>query len=297
MTEAVVLVLSLLAVGYALRKLARFPDNAADVLNRFVVDLCVPATLLRVLPTLHFSWDLALLALTPWLLAALSFLLSRVLGRLLRLDEKTRTALFLCTALGNTSFLGYPLCSALLGPRALPLAAVYDQLGSFLIVSVVAPIVVARASGGDKPSAVATLKRVVTFPPFVALVVGLLPWSRPPVVEQLLSQLAGALVPIAIVAVGLRLRVTPPRELAAFVVGLALKLLLFPLLAWGLARLLDPPRAVAEVLVLESAMPAMITAGALAMAAGLAPELVAALVGWGVVAALFTVPMWAAFLR
>jgi hypothetical protein len=41
----------------------------------------------------------------------------------------------------------------------------------------------------------------------------------------------------------------------------------------------------------------MITAAALAMAAGLAPELAAALVGWGVVASLVTVPLWAALVR
>jgi len=44
--------------------------------------------------------------------------------------------------------------------------------------------------------------------------------------------------------------------------------------------------------VLESAMPTMITAAALAIAHGLAPRLAAALVGYGIVLSLLTLPAW-----
>lgn len=294
---ALLLVLSLLSLGYLARRLARFPDDAADTLNRFVIDLCVPATLLRLLPTLHFELELATLVVLPWVLALIAYGIARLASRLLRLDRASEAVLFLCMALGNTSFLGYPLCSALLGEGALPLAAVYDQLGSFLLLSSVAPIVLARASGKERPSLRETVRRVVAFPPFIALLIALVPLPRPAFLDGVLAQISAALVPVALFAVGLRLRITPPRERHAFALGLAVKLVLLPLLAWGLCTLVTPPRAVLEVAVLESAMPAMITAGAMAMAAGVAPELSAALVGWGVVASLVTVPVWAALLR
>lgn len=297
MTPALVLVLSLLALGYLARRFARFPPDAADVLNRFVIDLCVPATLLLVLPRLHFRPELGTLIAVPWLLALVAFVVARMARRLLSLDPRTEAVLFLCTALGNTSFLGFPLCSALLGERSLPLAAVYDQLGSFLLLAVVAPLVVARAAGGPQPSVFDTARRVLSFPPFLALIAALLPLPWPRDLDAVLEPLADALVPVALFAVGLRLRITPPPELGAFALGLIVKLGLLPLLAWGFVSLLEPPSAVFEVAVVESAMPAMITAGALAMAAGLAPELAAALVGWGVLAGLVTVPLWAALVR
>lgn len=297
MAPALVLILSLLALGYAARRFARFPANATDVLNQFVIDLCVPAALLRVVPSLRMRWELFALIAIPWLLAGLAWGLARLSARLLRLDRASETVLFLCTALGNTSFLGYPLCSALLGEASLPLAAVYDQLGSFLLVSIVAPIVVARAAGTARPTLRGTVVRVLRFPPFIALLLALLPFRHPPVLDAALEQLAAALVPVALFAVGLRLRITPPRPRSALLLGLAIKLGVMPLAAYGLVRLFAPPALVLQVAVLESAMPAMITGGALAMAAGLAPELVAALVGWGVVAALITVPAWAALLH
>jgi predicted permease len=298
MAPELLLVLIALGFGYLSRKLGRFPENASDVLNRFVIDVCLPATILRLVPALRMRWDLLLLIVTPWLLLGVAWLCTRMLGYALALDRKTQAALLLCTALGNTSFLGFPLVGALLGEPAVSLAAVYDQLGSFLALCSVAPIIVARASGGAELSAGATAKRVLSFPPFIALLVGLLPLpGHPAWLDSVLLALSRALIPVAMFAVGLRLRITPPAQRAAFFAALSLKLVLLPALALGLAVLSGASHAVRDVVVLESAMPAMITAGALAMAADVAPELAAALVGWGILLAQFTVPAWAWLLR
>lgn len=296
MTEALVLILALLALGYLARRFGRLPEHASDVLNRFVIDICLPAVLLRVLPTLRFRWDVLALAVTPWLLALIGFAATRLSARVLKLDRASAAVLFLCVSLGNTSFLGFPLCSALLGEQSLSYAAVYDQLGSFLLLAFVAPWVLARAAG-NASSLSSSLRKVITFPPFIAMVIALIPWPRPPWLDPVLAQIGAALMPTALFAVGLRLRFTPPRPFGAFAIGLLFKLVLSPALAWGLMWFFEPPRVVFEVAILEAAMPAMITAGALAMAAGVAPELAAALVGWGVVGALFSVPAWAALLR
>jgi malate permease and related proteins len=93
------------------------------------------------------------------------------------------------------------------------------------------------------------------------------------------------------------LRLTPPRPAKVLVLGLSLKLLVFPCASLALALALGAPPFVRQVAVLETAMPTMITAGAVIMAAGIASELVAAFVGWGLVLSLVTVPLWALVLR
>jgi malate permease and related proteins len=296
MSPQLVLVLIALAGGYLSRRLARFPENASDVLNRFVIDVCVPASILLLLPTLKMRWDVLLLVITPWTLALLTLLLTRYCSRLFRLDIPTSAAVLLCVALGNTSFLGFPLCSALLGKQSIALAAVYDQLGNFLLLCTLAPWVLARASGTRAQTLGETLRKVASFPPFIALLIAMLPLPQPAWLSSVFSQLSAALVPVAMFAVGLRLRITPPRQRVAFGLGLFLKLGLMPLCALGIALLFGATGQVRAVAVLEAAMPASITAGALAISAGIAPELAAALVGWGILLAPLTVPAWAALL-
>lgn len=297
MLSALLTVFALLLLGHLAYRLKRFPDNTPDVLNRFVIDVCLPATILRLVPTLKFDSSLWVLVVTPWALAACAYAMTRVLARALRLDDATRTAFFLILALGNTSFLGFPLCAALLGESSVPLAAVYDQLGSFLILSSVAPVALSAAGPGERPQALQLLAKVIKFPPFIALLLALLPLPLPTFVQPLLTTASAALVPLAMFSVGMKMRLTPPRPRRVFALGLILKLGVLPALAWALATAVGVPKSVLQVSVLESAMPTMITAGAVIMAAGLVPELVAAFVGWGLVISLLTVPLWAHLLR
>jgi predicted permease len=297
MVSALLTVLGLLLVGYVMQRLGRLPSNAAEVLNRFVIDICLPATILRLVPKLSLGAGVAPLVIVPWAIAALSYALVRLLARPLGLDAKTRTALFLATALGNTSFLGFPLCSALLGEASIPLAAVYDQFGSFLLLSTIAPLALGKVAGGERPRARELVTRVLGFPPFLALLLALLPLPFPAFLDPILAVAAAPLIPVAMVAVGLKIRLTPPRPKRVLALGLAMKLLLLPAAAWALARALGAPPLVTQVAVLETAMPTMVTAGALMMASGVATELAAAFVGWGLVIALVTVPVWSFLIR
>jgi predicted permease len=292
MPWAFVMFFVLLALGYLAQKSGRFPDSAADTLNRFVIDVCLPALVLRMVPALELKPELLVLALTPWLLCAVAYGLVQLGARLFRWDVPTRAVLFLCMALGNTSFLGFPVCSALLGEPAVALAVVYDQFGSFLMLSSVGLLTVARASGGAVPGAREMAQRVLVFPPFLALIVALVPFHHPDWLDAMLLQISNALVPTAIFAVGLKTRITPPKARSAFLFGLTAKMGLMPLLAWGVSRAFHAPLAVVRVNVLEAGMPPMITAAALAMAAGIAPELSAALVGWGILLSLITLRAW-----
>jgi predicted permease len=94
--------------------------------------------------------------------------------------------------------------------------------------------------------------------------------------------------------IGLSVRLTLPRdELKPLVTGLLLKLALMPALAALLVPMLGLQDEMARTTVLEAAMPPMVTAGALAIAHNLAPRLAAAMVGYGLLLSLLTLPLWA----
>ena len=297
MPSAFALILLMLALGYALQHVRALPAQLPQWLNLIVLSVCLPAAVLRHVPRLE--WDPALLgiAVLPWLLLLATLPLVALTVRLLRLGDDVRAVLLLAVALGNTSFLGYPLTRALLGEEALAYAVIYDQAGSFLILSTFGLWVVARYGGDGARVGVRTmLLRIARFPPAWALLfaVTLMPAAPPAWIDRLLQLLSDALLPLAMLLIGLSVRLRLPRaELAPLAAGLALKLAAMPALAWLLSPWLGLGGLIARTAVLEAAMPPMITGAALAIAHGLAPRLAAALAGYGLLVSLLTLPLWA----
>ncbi len=288
-------ILLLIALGRLFAAGRVLPDNAADTLNRVVIVLCLPALIFLHVPTLEASWALLPLIVVPWLLLALTIVVVLLGSRLFGFSRPVTAVLLVLIPLGNTSFLGFPLIEALLGAENVRFAVVYDQFGSFLIVCTHVLFVLAWFGDGNAPGARAIVRRVVTFPPFIALVAALVLGNAwfPAWLEGLAETLADMLLPLVTLAVGLQLKlrlVAEYRWPLAF--GLAGKLLLLPAAALGLALLLGTDSPIRDVVVLESAMPPMITAAALASSARLAPELASALVAWGVLFSAATVPFW-----
>ena len=93
-------------------------------------------------------------------------------------------------------------------------------------------------------------------------------------------------------AIGLQIKLKlEPGNWATFSVGLLIKLVIAPLAAAALCFAFNQHTLAAKVSVFEAGMPPMVTAGALALLAGLAPELTAALVGLGLMASFLTLPI------
>jgi predicted permease len=298
--QAFALIFTMLAVGLLCRRLRAFPDSAPEVLNKVVLFVCLPASILLYAPRLTFGLDVLAVAAVPWALLLATVAAVSLLAKAMRLRDDERAVLLLCVALGNTSFLGYPLTRALLGEAALPYAVIYDQFGAFLILATFGLYVLARYGGDEPPTVASVARRVATFPPFLALVFGLtlMPETPPPWIAGGLERLAGALLPLVVLAIGLSLELKLPRdELKPLAAGLGLKLVAMPLLALVLAPLMGLRGDAHDAAVLESAMPPMVTAAALAISHRLAPGLAAALVGYGIVLSLATLPAWAYVLR
>ena len=293
--DAFALMLTMLALGMLFARLILLPGNAAEVLNLVVLYVCLPAAVLIYVPRLQVDASLLGVIVTPWLLAVVTVALVTLATRTFRFRRDEHAVLLLCVALGNTSFIGYPMVRALLGEDALPYAVVYDQFGTFVLLSTFGLYVLAKYSGDAPPTGKQILLRILKFPPVWALLLGLtvMPEQPPAWIAAGLQKLADALLPLVMLAVGLSIQLKMPRdEVKPLAVGLLLKLVILPALALPLALLFGLHDDMLQVSVLESAMPTMITAGALAIAHNLAPRLAAALVGYGILLSLVTLPAW-----
>ncbi len=293
MSQLLGLLAASLLLGAIARRSGRFPEQTALALNAFILNVALPALVLRVVHGLSLSPELLAAAATPWLVFGLAWLFFRAVGPRLGFAPGTVAALVLTGGLSNTAFVGLPLIEGLLGPEALRVAVVVDQLGSFLALATVATLFAARTVAKDlRPGAL--LKKVVGFPPFLALVAALLahPWAWPVWLDVVLGRLGDLLTPLALFSVGFQLRPSGVKgRVGALALGLGYKLALAPLAVALVLLALPGIRPLTfEVSVLQAAMAPMVTGAILAADSGLDPELAALMVGLGIPLSFATVP-------
>ena len=290
-----ILITAYLLLGMGIRRLSKFPRDTGTVLYLYVIYIALPAVVLLKIPQLSWSASLLVPALLPWLMLALSAMAVLLLARLLHWSRAVTGCLLLLVPMGNTSFLGIPMVRAFFGEAAISYAVIYDQLGSFLALATYGSLIIAWYGGeASRPSLRDVGLRIVTFPPFIALLLAVLlkPIAYPPVFIKLLEALAATLVPVVMIAVGFQLTPRLSRgSMLPLTAGLALKLVAAPLIALLLCRVAGLNGEAVGVAIFESGMPPMVSAGALAIMAGLAPELTAALVGAGILLSFLTLPL------
>lgn len=285
--ENFILIFCCLAVGMVLQRHHEIDAaGLAKSLNLYVIYVALPALVLAQLPSLAMDIDIWILVVMPWLMVVSGWLMLRGAAQLFHWPREVVGCLLLCAPLANTSFLGIPMVQAFWGQDMAGYAVIYDQLGSFLALSTYGTVVLATYGGDKQPKVTDIMKKISTFPPFLALLVGMaMRWLEiPPQLTSVFGRIGESLVPTVMVAVGLQLKIRLPGHYRSpFAVGLLIKLCLAPLLALLFYRWSGQGPGAGQIAVFEAGMPPMISAGALAMMAGLAPELAAALVGWGIV--------------
>jgi predicted permease len=240
------------------------------------------------------------MAAMPWLQFALAAAFFWLLGRRLNWPRATIGALILTGGMGNTSFFGLPMIEAYYGQEGLASGIIVDHLGSFLLLSTVG-ITVAGIYSSGRPSAADIIRRIVKFPPFIALIIALLlrPVDYAPWFVELLTRLGETLAPLALVAVGFQLRLghlaTHGSKLA---VGLLFKLLLAPLLIYLLyVNLLGAHGLPIQITLFEAAMPSMSIAAIIASEHNLDPPLATLMVSVGLLISFVTLRGWWGVLR
>lgn len=291
-----------LALGKLLQRVRQFPESSAQALNAYVIYIALPALILVQIPKVPLNPHVVVPVLFAWLIMGFSAGVTWTCARTFRWPSAVTGALLLVTVLGNTSFIGFPLIEAHLGSQALPYAILYDQLGTFLALNTIGIAIASHYSATQRENSSSgntkqepLWKKILKFPPFGALFVGfaLNFFAVPSYVEDVLQRLAATLVPVVMVAVGLQWKLRIERkEYPLVLFALVFILLIKPLFALLLLLPLNIDSLIARTIVLEAAMPAMISTGALALMYQVAPRLVSTIIGYSLMMAFLTVWLW-----
>lgn len=282
--EVVLALFIVVLAGYIAKKRKVLAAADTTVVNRIIVDFALPALIFRAVYQQHISVDM-MKATGIFILAELLTLgIALLLIKPFRKAAPVVGSFAVCAAFGNTGFLGYPVTSAaysaaslahsfgvsldqgkVLAAKAMATAVIFDQLGMFVLMYLVAvPILssLGRRTFEITSSRGSEVIKAVLSPSFIALVGTLLlnafSIQVPPIVSNVATILAGAVVPLVMISLGLMLessQLLKPHVMGLVVGILVIKMTVMPALIFlGTMKLgLDP--LVRAVSVTSGAMP------------------------------------------
>jgi predicted permease len=309
MIELVLPVFALVGVGWFLRRIGLLDAETGYKMVGLIMNVTFPATLFLGLTQSPLPEGALLLPL--WAIAAMaaSGALTYAYARATRMARPDAGALIVASAFGNSAFLGVPLCFMLYGATGRVSAIIYDMLGVSLPLYGIG-FTILEAFGGRKlewRSFLSFFKTAVFWTAVAGFAVRAAapwwgahvhqPWLVGRVFVQTLELLSPLTAPLAMLALGVNLRLSAVREfLPAVTVACVAKVALMPLAAWLLYRAFGPHSIAGKTAVLEAAMPGGIVAGALCGRYGCNPRLGAAITVGTTLAALITLPLWLTWL-
>lgn len=290
-------------------------------LNRYILCIALPAVIFNTIPYVDVSSSAYFALFAPWLGFLATGIFMFVVGRWFDWPLSITIVAIILGGLGNTAFLGLSIVSSVFGSEALLAAIIYDQLGSFIILSVLAiPLIaIAQELGRNDVSGskakffnvsqlTLVVWRIISFPPFVSLLLAFsIPvfwpvegWSNSVIGAIFVDSctfLAKSLMPIAMVLVGLsfRWRIESDMRLPLIFILLC-KLVLPPLTLLILVHLLNGELFSIDTdyrnaMVFQSAMPPMVTPAILLIAANVAPRFVSTVLTIGTLVSAVTLPV------
>ncbi|MFD2515346.1 AEC family transporter [Pontibacter locisalis] len=292
-----ILLFGCLTLGTILQRVKNFPMNTPLVLNQFIIYISLPALALYFIPEVTLNKAILLPVGVAWICFAGSALLFWSLGRMFGWSRKLIGCLILTAGLGNTSFIGFPVIEALYGKEGLKTAILIDQPGTFFVLSTFGIALAAYFSKG-KPDPKAIARKIFTFPPFLtfmlALLLNVFNLHFSDDLKEVFQRLGSTVTPLALISVGLQLRLERRSKHWGFLaLGLSYQLLLAPLLIYLLyVQVLGIRGEMVQVTIMEAAMAPMITASIVAASYGLKPRLANMMIGFGIPISFLTLAVW-----
>jgi predicted permease len=239
----------LIFIGFACGRAKGLPETGLAWMNFFLLYVSLPALLFGIMSKTPFEE----LNNPPFLVAttlgtmsafALALLSGRIIGRL-SLREATLAGL--SGGYGNIGYMGPGLALAVLGAKAAAPTALIFCCDSIFLFSIV-PLLIALTDGKHRPllhTLGVVVRQIVLNPLIMSACAGALAAAlhiHPPVaIDNTLMFLQNAAAPVALFALGVTVALRPFGRVPWEVPGvIAVKLLIHPLVVFGLMLLLGP---------------------------------------------------------
>lgn len=286
-----------LTIGVLLRRLKSFSEDAPTVLNTIIIYVCLPAVTLLNTTEIHFSKNLLLPILMPYLLYIGAFIFFNLVAPFINMDSNTKGALILTAGISSISFVGFPIFEVLFGKEGLQTGILMSQAGSFVVCGTLG-IFTASYYSSASFSIKAVVLNIFKFPPFiafcVALALNIFDWHFPLWSKQILDKIGNPFGFLALLSIGLQINFQKNQlDLKALFYGLLYKLVLAPLLIFLIyIIMLGEYTPTGKLCVIGATLGSMNTATIVAITYKLNPSLATQMVSVSIPLSLINAAIW-----
>ena len=294
----IAIVVAAFFIGWCVAVVKPIPSYITSGLEKYVISVALPAVIISKMSRVTIERELLIPIASAWVVMAACAALVLFVARTYQWNRTITGALLCVAVLGNTSFLGLGMVEGLLGAKYLAGAIAYDQLGTFLALSLWGAFVAGKF-GSQEATATDIVIRLFRFAPFVALLISVpvRHVSVPSEIFGVLDAIGKTVAPVAMATVGLRFRLRVSHTVIVPALwGLGIKMLFVPAIVVGVVLFAGWNNDMMwSTVVVQSGAPPMVTAGIIAVRAQLDEQVVAFVVGIGTIIGFVSVPLLSLF--
>lgn len=257
----------MIAIGVILARTFHFNEDTRSVFISLIVNVGMPCIILSSILQVEINGDLLQKILLVFILSIGINILGIGIGYLFAIvfHKKVNRAkeLAILSGLGNTGFIGIPLCAVLLGPEGALYAAMFDAGVDFTIWTVGALLL-----QKDRQIGLGMLRTMIN-PPIIAIIIGvamaLFQYRPPLLINDLFDRLAAIAAPLAMFYIGIMMmslfQTKPARGLqisrSTLWLPITVKLILLPVFAVLIGKTLSLDLVMLQTLLIQAAMPTL----------------------------------------
>lgn len=261
--SSISLIAIMIAIGAILSRWTPLSDETQKMFISLIFNVAMPCIILSSIFHVQMDDRLFKNMIIVFVLSILINVLGIALGwfgsSFFYKDRLRRAEIGIVAGLGNTAFIGIPLCAVLLGPEGALYAAIFDAGVDFTIWTV-AVMLLQRG----KQSGVSTLKAMINLP-IIAIVVGLLLsyfHLRPPeLFIDLFDRLAAIAAPLAMFYIGfliMKLKVANFEKVKKTIwLPLSIKLIVLPLIVAIALGFTSLDGTMSQTIIIQAMMPTL----------------------------------------
>ncbi len=247
--------------GYLLGKSKVMSEEQSKGLSTVIVNVTWPCLIVISLQR-QFSKELCInmgiLAAAMVCAIIIAFILSRILGRFMKLDKSKTYLMIFMLLFGNTGFMGIPVCTVLYGSEGTFYAALVDAVQDVFIFTV-GILLIERSTGKHIGL---SIKHFLT-PGVASIVVGLGLFiagiTLPEIISVPMDTVGSATSPLAMIVVGFQLGQLNLKELVSdksLYIMSSVRLIIIPLIFLvGVILIFPEMNVLCKVLIVEMATP------------------------------------------